>query len=408
MPAAADYLSAVPQGAADPILGIAQAYKECSSEKKVNVAIGAYRTEEGVPWVLPSVAEAEKRLCARGEKKEYASITGVPSFVNHALRFAYGAESEALRSGRIAGVQSLSGTGALRIAAEFYRRFLPETTEVHISDPTWGNHVKIFEAAGMKVKKYRYLDRVNNKLDADGMIADIAAAPAGSIILLHACAHNPTGIDPTAEQWKAISAAVKQGGHHVLMDSAYQGFASGDAEADAAAFRQFVDEGHSMLLSQSFAKNFGLYGERVGTLSVVCRDADECARVLSQLKLIIRPMYSSPPIHGALLVAEVLDDATLAAQYYRECASMAARIKEMRGTLRAALGKTGSTLDWSHVESQIGMFAYTGLTAEECDAMTGEYHIYLTRDGRISMAGINSGNVQYVADAMHAVTAKRA
>ena len=405
---AADYLSAVPQGAADPILGIAQAYKECTSEKKVNVAVGAYRTNEGVPWVLPSVAEAEKRLCERGEKKEYAGITGVPSFVTHALRFAYGAESEALLSGRIAGAQSLSGTGALRIAAEFYRRFLPATTEVHISDPTWGNHIKIFEAAGMVVKKYRYLDRASNKLDADGMLADIAAAPAGSVILLHACAHNPTGIDPTAEQWKAISAAVKQGGHHVLMDSAYQGFASGDAEADAAALRQFVDEGHSMLLSQSFAKNFGLYGERVGTLSVVCRDAAECARVTSQLKLIIRPMYSSPPIHGALLVAEVLDDVTLAAQYYRECASMAARIKEMRGTLRGALGKTGSTLDWAHVESQIGMFAYTGLTADECDAMTGEYHVYLTRDGRISMAGINTGNVQYVADAMHAVTAKRA
>ena len=405
---AVDYLSAVPQGAADPILGIAQAYKECTSEKKVNVAVGAYRTNEGVPWVLPSVAEAEKRLCERGEKKEYAGITGVPSFVTHALRFAYGAESEALLSGRIAGAQSLSGTGALRIAAEFYRRFLPATTEVHISDPTWGNHIKIFEAAGMVVKKYRYLDRASNKLDADGMLADIAAAPAGSVILLHACAHNPTGIDPTAEQWKAISAAVKQGGHHVLMDSAYQGFASGDAEADAAALRQFVDEGHSMLLSQSFAKNFGLYGERVGTLSVVCADKAEADRVLSQLKLIIRPMYSSPPIHGALLVAEVLSDEALSKQYYDECAGMAERIGEMRTLLKESLYAAGSKHDWSHITNQIGMFAFTGMTPEMCDELTGEHAIFLTRDGRISVAGVNSNNVDYLAQAIHGVTEGKA
>jgi len=350
------------------------------------------------------VRAAEARLLERGEKKEYAPITGDPQYVSRALAFAYGEESEALSSGRIIGVQTLSGTGACRIAGEFFARFLPKDTTIYVSDPTWGNHIPIMELSGLTVKRYRYLNRQTNSLDLKGYLEDIEAAPAGSIFLLHACAHNPTGVDPTSDEWSQISAAILAGGHHVLMDCAYQGFASGDAEFDAGAIRKFVDEGHSMLLAQSFAKNFGLYGERVGTLSVVCADAEQAERVASQLKLIIRPMYSSPPIHGALIVKEVLADDALRAQYYGECKDMANRILRMRALLKEQLVSAGSSHNWDHVTEQIGMFAFTGMSAAMCDELTEKYNIFLTRDGRISMAGINDGNVGYVAGAIHDVT----
>jgi len=400
----AAYLEDIPQGAPDAILGIAQAFRESDMPNKVNLAVGAYRDDGGVPFVLPSVREAEKRLLARGEKKEYLPIDGLPSFKDRALGFAYGEDCAALKEGRVAGVQTLSGTGACRIAGEFYARFLPEGTAVYVSDPTWGNHIPIMELAGLEVKRYRYLNRATNGLDYEGYLADIEAAPAGSVFLLHACAHNPTGVDPTPEQWRKISRTILNKGHHVLLDCAYQGFASGDAEADAFAIRLFLDEGHSLLLAQSFAKNFGLYGERVGTLSVACADADAAARVLSQLKLIVRPMYSSPPLHGALIVDEVLGDEQLREQYYAECAAMAERIGEMRRRLKDELVAAGSTHDWTHVTDQIGMFAFTGMDAAMCDELTEVHGIFLTRDGRISIAGCNSGNIASIAKAIHSVT----
>jgi aspartate aminotransferase len=401
--ASSGYIADIPQGAPDAILGIAQAFRESNAENKVNLAVGAYRDDSGVPFVLPSVSEAERRILERGEKKEYAPIDGLADYTRLALQFAYG-DCAALKEGRIAGVQTLSGTGACRIAGEFYARFLPKGTAIYASDPTWGNHIPIMQLAGLEVKRYKYLDRATNTLDFEGFMSDIESAPSGSIFLLHACAHNPTGVDPTADQWRAISQKILEKKHHVLMDCAYQGFASGDAEKDAVAIRLFVDEGHSLLLAQSFAKNFGLYGERVGTLSVLCKDKDEASRVLSQLKLIIRPMYSSPPIHGALIVKEVLSDAALSKQYYAECAAMAERIGGMRLRLREEIEAAGSKHDWSHVTSQIGMFAFTGMTAAMCDELTAEHAIYLTKDGRISIAGLNAGNVATVARAIHAVT----
>ena len=398
------YLSEIPQGPPDAILGIAAAFRASDADDKVNVCVGAYRDDVGVPYVLPSVTEAERRLLDRGEKKEYAPIEGLADFRQKALEFAYGEDCAALKEGRIAGVQTLSGTGACRVAGEFYARFLPEGTAVYVSDPTWGNHIPIMELAGLEVRKYRYLDRKTNGLDYEAFLEDIDAAPAGSVFLLHACAHNPTGVDPTRDQWDAVSKKILAKGHHVLMDCAYQGFASGDAEADAFAIRKFLDDGHSLLLAQSFAKNFGLYGERVGTLSVVCKDTEEVERVMSQLKRIIRPMYSSPPIHGALIVTEVLSDDALRAQYYDECAQMAERIGGMRVRLREEIEAAGSEHDWTHVTDQIGMFAFTGMTADMCDTLTADYSIYLTKDGRISVAGVNSGNIKYIAKAVHEVT----
>ena len=264
---------------------------------------------------------------------------------------------------------------------------------------------KIFDNCGLETGPYRYYDRNTNRLDLEGMLEDLKNAPDNSIILLHACAHNPTGCDPTLDEWDRIAKVLEDKKHIAFFDSAYQGFASGNAEADAAAFRSVVARGNiPVLLAQSFAKNFGLYGERCGTLSVVGSSVEERERVLSQLKGIIRPMYSSPPRHGSSIVRRVLSDDKLANQYDGECAHMAERIKSMRGQLVQALKDAGSTHDWSHVASQIGMFAFTGMSVEMCDQLTNDYAIYLTRDGRISIAGLNDKNLVYVAEAIHAVT----
>ncbi len=274
----------------------------------------------------------------------------------------------------------------------------------YICAATWGNHHKIFGACGLNVNTYRYYDRSTNRLNLEGMLKDFEDAPEGSILLLHACAHNPTGCDPTDEQWEQLLEVIKAKGHLIFFDSAYQGFASGDAEADAKALRKVVDAGFPVLLAQSFAKNFGLYGERCGTLSVVAKDAAQKDILMSQLKCIIRPMYSSPPRHGSSIVRTVLSDEKLTEQYYEECAGMAERIQSMRSRLVETLAEVGSTHDWSHVSEQIGMFAYTGMNSDMCDELTDKYAIYLTKDGRISIAGLNDKNLEYVAKAIHAVT----
>lgn len=401
------YLGSIPEGPPDAILGIAEAFKSCTDEKKVNVCVGAYRDSNGKPWILPSVRKAEERLLADpSANKEYAPIAGDAAYVGLALGFAYGADADLTN---VAGVQSLSGTGACRIGGHFLSKFVPkpeglDAVPIYIPSPTWGNHIAIFREAGMDVRRYRYYDSKTNRLDYDGLVEDLKDAPDGSVILLHACAHNPTGCDPTMDQWKEISNVVKSKSHHVFFDSAYQGFASGDAEADAAALRYFVAEGHNVVLAQSFAKNFGLYGERTGTLSVLCNSAEEKSAVMSQLKLIIRPMYSSPPIHGSSIVKTVLTDEELTAEYYDNCSEMANRILAMRGKLVKVLKDVGSTHDWSHVTEQIGMFAFTGMSSDMCDELTSKYSIFLTKDGRISLAGLNDGNIEYVAKAVHAVT----
>lgn len=267
-----------------------------------------------------------------------------------------------------------------------------------------GNHWKIFEECGLETKPYRYYDRSTNGLDLKGLLDDLNNAESGSIILLHACAHNPTGCDPSMDDWKQITDILEKKKHVAFFDSAYQGFASGDAERDAAAFRYVVKRGLPVLLAQSFAKNFGLYGERCGTFSVVCGDATQRERVLSQLRCIIRPMYSSPPRHGSSIVKTVLSNDMLKAQYYTECEGMAARITDMRTKLVQKLAAVGSKHDWSHVTGQIGMFAFTGMSQAMCDELTSKYFIYLTRDGRISIAGLNDSNLEYVAKAIHDVT----
>lgn len=392
------------QGPPDAILGIAQAFRASTDKRKVNICVGAYRDTEGQPWVLPSVRSAEQALLASNDNKEYLPIEGDAVFIEKALKFAYGADDDhGTDMDTLAGVQTLSGTGACRVGGQFLSTFLPGRA-IYIPTPTWGNHWKIFAECGLDCQPYSYYDRGTNGLDLEGMVADIESAPDGSIILLHACAHNPTGCDPSLEQWEQIADVLEKKGHVCFFDSAYQGFASGDAEKDAAAFRYVVGRGLPVLLAQSFAKNFGLYGERCGTLSVVCGDADQKERIMSQLKCIIRPMYSSPPRHGSSIVKTVLSDDALTAQYYEECETMAARIQDMRTKLVLKLKEVGSTHDWSHVTSQIGMFAFTGMSSAMCDELTNDYEIYLTKDGRISLAGLNDANMEYVAKAVHAVT----
>jgi aspartate aminotransferase, mitochondrial len=383
-------------------------YFQQTDPRKVNICVGAYRDEKGLPWVLPSVRAAELKLLEENDNKEYIPIEGDPEFINKALLFAYGADADL---SRIAGVQSLSGTGACRIGGHFLAKFFHKEKRnkpiIYIPTPTWGNHYKIFQECGLETRSYRYYSRATNGLDLQGMLDDLSGpeTPDECIVLLHACAHNPTGCDPTPDQYEIIANTLAKKKHVVFMDSAYQGFASGDAELDASFLRYMVSRGDvPVLLAQSFAKNFGLYGERCGTLSVVCGDATQKERILSQLRLIIRPMYSSPPRHGSSIVKTVLSDPKLTAQYYDECATMATRIQHMRHELVDKLKQVGSQHDWSHVLKQIGMFAFTGMSEEMCDQLTSEYAIYLTRDGRISLAGLNEQNIEYVAKAIHAVT----
>jgi aspartate aminotransferase len=336
--------------------------------------------------------------------KEYAGITGVPSFTKAAALLAYGPDSTPVKEDRIAITQSISGTGALRIGGAFLERFYPGAKTIYIPNPSWANHSAVFKDSGLKVEKYRYYNPDTIGLDFDGLIADIKSIPKGSILLLHACAHNPTGVDPTEDQWKAISAAVKEGGHFPFFDMAYQGFASGDTDRDAFALRYFISEGHTPILAQSFAKNMGLYGERVGAFSVVTTSAEEKKRVDSQIKILVRPLYSNPPIHGARIASTVLNDAALNKQWLGEVKGMADRIIKMRALLKENLEKLGSTRNWDHITDQIGMFAYTGLEAEQMEKLAKETSVYATKDGRISVAGITSGNVKRLAESIYKIT----
>ncbi|XP_015083124.1 aspartate aminotransferase, cytoplasmic [Solanum pennellii] len=386
----------------DPILGVTVAYNNDSSPVKVNLGVGAYRTEEGKPLVLNVVRRAEQMLVNDTSRvKEYLSITGIADFNKLSAKLIFGADSPAIKENRVTTVQCLSGTGSLRVGAEFLARHYHEHT-IYIPQPTWGNHPKIFTLAGLSVKYYRYYDPATRGLDFQGLLDDLTAAPVGAIVLLHACAHNPTGVDPTIDQWEKIRQLMRSKGLLPFFDSAYQGFASGKLDADAQSVRMFVADGGECLAAQSYAKNMGLYGERVGALSIVCKDSDVASKVESQLKMVIRPMYSNPPIHGASIVATILKDRQMYDEWTVELKAMADRIISMRQQLYAAMQARGTPGDWSHIIKQIGMFTFTGLNAEQVSFMTSEYHIYMTSDGRISMAGLSSRTVPHLADAMHA------
>ncbi|KAJ8753449.1 hypothetical protein K2173_019848 [Erythroxylum novogranatense] len=392
----------VQPAAKDPILGVTEAFLADHSPDKVNVGVGAYRDDNGKPVVLECVREAERRI-AGNLNMEYLPMGGSMKMVEETLKLAYGENSEFIRDKKIAAVQALSGTGACRLFADFQKRFLPDS-QIYIPIPTWSNHHNIWRDAHVAQKTYHYYKPESRGLDFAGLMDDIKNAPNGSFFLLHACAHNPTGVDPTEEQWKEISHQFKDKGHFAFFDMAYQGFASGDPERDAKSIRIFLEDGHQIGIAQSYAKNMGLYGQRVGCLSVVCEDEKQAIAVKSQLQQLARPMYSNPPVHGALIVSSILGDPDLKKLWLKEVKVMADRIIGMRTALRENLEKLGSPLSWKHVTDQIGMFCYSGMTPEQVDRLTNEYHIYMTRNGRISMAGVTTGNVGYLARAIHEVT----
>lgn len=396
--------SHVEMGPPDAILGVTEAYKRDTNPKKMNLGVGAYRTDEGKPFILPSVKKAEEIFAKKNLDHEYTTIAGIPEFCTASIKLALGDKSEAVSSGRNATVQGISGTGSLRIGAEFFNKFHQGPKTIWAPSPTWGNHGQIFKYAGLDMKQYRYYDKSTCGFDSKGAFEDINKIPEKSIVLLHACAHNPTGVDPKSEHWKEISQIMKKRKLFPFFDMAYQGFASGDIDRDASAVRHFLQDGHEIALAQSFAKNMGLYGERAGAFSIIAGSSDEAQKVLSQIKIIIRPMYSNPPIHGARIVSEILTNPELRKLWLVEVKGMADRIISMRTQLRDLLKKEGSKKNWQHITDQIGMFCFTGMTPEQVDRLTKEFSIYLTKDGRISVAGITSKSVAYLAHAMHAVT----
>lgn len=395
--------SNVQQGPPDAILGVTEAFKRDQNPQKINLGVGAYRDDNGKPYVLPSVIQAENQVMKKKLDKEYAPISGISDFCNESIKLALSNDSPIIKDKCFASVQSISGTGALRVGGEFLQKYAPFKT-IWVPIPTWGNHGQIFKFSGLEVKTYRYYDPKTCGLDFAGMVQDLSSAPSGSVILLHACAHNPTGVDPKPEQWKELSALFKGKNLFPFFDMAYQGFASGNVDRDANAVRSFLSDGHVIALAQSFAKNMGLYGERIGMFTLTTSDKDGADRVLSQLKIIARGMYSNPPIHGARIVAEILSNTQLKDQWLVEVKGMADRIISVRHQLKALLAKEGSTKNWEHITDQIGMFCYTGINKDQVKKLIDEHSIYLTNDGRISMAGVTTKNVGYLASAMHKVT----
>eukprot|EP00756_Hemistasia_phaeocysticola_P004731 Hpha_TRINITY_DN12977_c0_g1::TRINITY_DN12977_c0_g1_i1::g.164313::m.164313/K14454/GOT1; aspartate aminotransferase, cytoplasmic len=386
----------------DPVFGVAMKYREDPRQEKVDLVVGAYRTNEGKPYLLPSVAKAEDMLAEMRVNKAYGPIDGLHEFTRASASLVLGADSPALKENRVALCQSLSGTGALALTANLYSRFLPIRTKILLSRPTWANHRQIFEFFGFRdIDEYRYWDPVKRGLDFEGMIQDLRDAPARSVVVLHLCAHNPTGCDPTLDQWRTIGRVIWECKHHVVFDSAYQGYATGDLERDAWPARLFEQElGLEFALTQSYSKNMGLYGERIGCFSYICRTATGAERIASQVRKIVRGLYSNPPIHGARVVLMLLNDKDLRAQWEKELLGMSQRIVQMRDSLRKSLEELGTPGTWSHVTGQIGMFSFTGLTRQQVDFAAKKYAVYMLPSGRVSMAGLTEKNVKYVAKAI--------
>lgn len=382
----------------DPILGLIEAFNHDTRQQKVNLGVGVYFTEEGRIPVLRAVADAERRRAAEPAARGYLPIEGIAAYDAATQKLILGADSPLIGQGRVITAQALGGTGALRIGADLLRRVLPDS-RVAISEPSWENHRAIFEAAGFTVVTYPYYNADTQGLDFSGMLNGLRALPARTIVTLHACCHNPTGVDLTPDQWRQVVDVVKQGDLVPFLDIAYQGFGEG-IEPDGAAVRLFADAGLTFLVASSFSKSFSLYGERVGALTIVDQSQDESARVLSQLKRVIRANYSTPPTHGGMVVATVLNTPELRAAWEAELGEMRARIKSMRRQLAQGLAARTKKRDFSFIERQNGMFSYTGLTADQVQRLRDEFGIYAVSTGRICVAALNSKNVDYVADSI--------
>ena len=390
--------SAVEMAPRDPILGLNEQFAADTNPNKVNLGVGVYFDDNGKLPLLQCVQAAEKAMMDKPAPRGYLPIDGIVAYDNAVKGLVFGADSDVVKSGRVSTVQAIGGTGGLKIGADFLKKVTPNA-KVLISDPSWENHRAIFVNAGFEVGTYAYYDAAKRGVNFEGMLADLNAAAPGTIVVLHACCHNPTGYDITAAQWDQVIAVVKAKGLTAFLDMAYQGFGHGIAE-DGAVIGKFVAAGLNIFVSTSFSKSFSLYGERVGALSVVASDKEEASRVLSQLKIAIRTNYSNPPIHGGAVVAAVLGNPELRAQWEAELAEMRVRIKAMRQKLVDGLKAAGVQQDMSFITSQIGMFSYSGLSKDQMVRLRNEFGVYGTDTGRMCVAALNSKNIDYVCQAI--------
>ncbi|MBK6928257.1 MAG: aspartate/tyrosine/aromatic aminotransferase [Comamonadaceae bacterium] len=390
--------TAVEMAPRDPILGLNEQFAADTNPNKVNLGVGVYFDDNGKLPLLECVQAAEKTMMEKPAARGYLPIDGIAAYDAAVKSLVFGADSEPVKSGRIATVQGIGGTGGLKIGADFLKKLNP-AAKVLISDPSWENHRALFSSAGFIVESYRYYDAATRGVDFTGMLADLNAAAPGTIILLHACCHNPTGYDITGAQWDQVIAVVKAKNLVPFLDMAYQGFGNGITE-DGAVIGKFVAAGLDFFVSTSFSKSFSLYGERVGALSVLCASKEEADRVLSQLKIVIRTNYSNPPIHGGAVVAAVLGSPELRAMWEKELAAMRVRIKAMRQKLVDGLKAAGVQQDMSFITTQIGMFSYSGLTKDQMVRLRSEFGVYGTDTGRMCVAALNSKNIDYVCQAI--------
>ena len=390
--------SAVEMAPRDPILGLNEAFNADTRTTKVNLGVGVYCNEEGKIPLLRAVAEAEAIRVAQHAARGYLPIDGIVAYDQAVQKLLFGAESPLLSAGRVITAQAVGGTGALKIGADFLKRILPDAV-VAISNPSWENHRALFESAGFPVQNYAYYDAASHGIDRAGMLEDLKNLPPRSIVVLHACCHNPTGVDLLPEDWKQVLDVLRAKDHVPFIDIAYQGFGDG-IEEDAAAVRLFAESGMTFFVSSSFSKSFSLYGERVGALSMVTQSREESARVLSQIKRVIRTNYSNPPTHGATVVSAVLNNAELRAMWEAELGEMRTRIREMRLTMVRQLAEKGARQDFSFVAKQRGMFSYSGLTAAQVERLRVEFGVYAIGTGRICAAALNHNNLDHVTDAI--------
>ena len=396
-PASASLFSAIDMAPRDPILGITEAFNADKNPAKINLGVGVYSDDNGKVPLLECVRKAEALLAETQVPRTYLPIEGLAAYDKAVQELVFGAGSAVIEEKRVITLQAIGGTGALKIGADFLKRFAPEST-VYISDPSWENHRALFESAGFTVNNYTYFDAATHGVNFAGMLADLKAMPKGSIVVLHACCHNPTGAELNPEQWGEVIAAVVAGGLIPFLDMAYQGFAKGITE-DGAVVGRFVAAGGPLLVSNSFSKSFSLYGERVGAISIVAASAEEAARLLSQVKRVVRTNYSNPPVHGSKVVATVLATPELRALWEEELGGMRVRIREMRNIFVQKLKEKAPAHDFDFVREQVGMFSYSGLTKTQVEALRAE-SIYAIDTGRICVAALNSRNIDVVIDAI--------
>ena len=399
--ASSSVFAAVEMAPRDPILGLTEAYNADARPNKVNLGVGVYYGDDGKVPLLGPVKIAEKARLEAQVPRGYQPIDGAPAYNQAVQKLVFGAASPLLAEGRVVTIQALGGTGALKVGADFLKRIAP-SAKLYISDPSWENHLALFEGAGFSVDTYPYYDAKTRGVDFAAMQAKFAAMAPGSIVVLHACCHNPTGADLSEAQWREVVEQVRANKLVAFLDMAYQGFADG-IDADGIAARLFAESGLSFFLSSSFSKSFSLYGERVGALSLVTASKDEAARVLSQVKRVIRTNYSNPPTHGGAVVAAVLASAELRAMWEAELGEMRSRIRSMRTSLVDGLKAQGVAQDFSFITRQRGMFSYSGLTQVQVEKLKSDYGIYAVGTGRICVAALNTRNIAYVAEAIAAV-----